>query len=219
MTDEHQSNDADDVVDPDVPSGNESGAEGGKVLTPEELDISESEYVEELDDQGRYVVSPGGGPPNASKSRPESGSADRDERAAGADAAQPATDPASQGSPGDQPVSPEAARSLLAEELGRTNAKYGLDVVARFEGEPLRHRTVSNDVVATFENLVLWYARHVADETPADEVIEILLRESTFDTPKTTPNLKQLLEKYDLAKTDSIQLLVNAISTEADRNR
>lgn len=218
MTDEHQSNDADDVVDPDVPSGNESGAEGGKVLTPEELDISESEYVEALDDQGRYVVSPGGGPPNASESRAESGSADSDERAAG-DENQPATDPAAGEALGGQPVSPEAARSLLAEELGRTNAKYGLDVVARFEGEPLRHRTVSNDVVATFENLVLWYARHVADETPADEVIEILLRESTFDTPKTTPNLKQLLEKYDLAKTDSIQSLVNAISTEADRNR
>ena len=218
MTDKRNPNDdeSDDVVDPDVPSGESPGAEGGKVLGPEELDISESEYVEELDDSGRYVVSAGGGPPNASRAPENPEPSGRDERPVEGNSA---ADQASQEAPRGQPASPETARTLLAEELGRTNSEYGIDVVGRFEGEPVRHRTVSNDVVATFENLVSWYARHVADETPADEVIEILLRESAFDSPASTPNLKQLLEKYDLTKTDSIQSLVTAISAEADRSR
>lgn len=207
----------DDSAGPTVPPDLESDQSDGPALSPEELDIADSEYVEKLDDNGRYVVSPGGGPPKVpdsiSGSGPSGGreTGSRDER----------TDPGGHSalggdSPSTRPVSPEAARTLLAEELSRANARYGLDIVANFEGETVRHRTVSDDVITTFENLLRWYAQHVTDGTPADEVVEILLGESTFQTGETS-NLAGLLEEYDLDRTDSIADLVVAIRDDAGR--
>ncbi|CCQ37337.1 uncharacterized protein Nmlp_3200 [Natronomonas moolapensis 8.8.11] len=194
--------DSDDDARIDPPTGGD--AEEGKVLSPEELDLSDSEYVEELDDSGRYVVSPGGGPPNV----PDS--------ATGGDDGSEGTrrDPEPRGHGPERPRSPETARTLLAEELSRSNARYGLDIVASFEGDTARHRTVSDDVISTFEGLVRWYASHVTDGTPPDEVVDILLRESTFETAET-PNLAKLLSAHDLDRTDTIEELVVAIREEA----
>ena len=203
IPDEIEPND-DDIVDPDPPSGD--GGDKGKVLSPEELDVSESEYVEELDDNGRYVVSSGAGPPNVPDSARE-----RDESDAFAPNRPGQSD---RGGSADGVASPEVARTLLAEELSRSNARYGLDIVADFEGDTARHRTVSDDVISTFENLLRWYASHVTDGTPPDEVVEILLRESTFETAET-PNLAKLLKAHDLDRTDSIDDLVTAIREEA----
>lgn len=223
MTDDNQPDDAepdpDGHVDPDVPKGSKTASEGGKVLTPEELGITDSEYVEPLDDDGRYVVSPGGGPPNVSKSAAEGDSPTPDRR--GRSERSGPTDRPTPSGPRDRdqqgaPVSPEAARSLLADELALADASYGIDIVARFDGETVRHRTVSNDVVGTFENLVQWYARHITDDTPADQVIEILLNEASFGTG-SEPNLAELLDAHDLDSTDSIADLVEAIRAESDR--
>jgi hypothetical protein len=203
-----------EYVDPEVPTEPEAADEGGKVLSPEELDISDSEYVEPLDDEGRYVVSPGGGPPNVPDPTPESDPADGD----GGRRRAPSGSEASGGDRQPQRArSPEAARTLLSEELGRSNARYGIDIVARFDGDPVRHRTASDDVIATFENLVQWYARHVTDGTPADEVIDILLRESGLAETET-PNLAKLLEAHDLDRSDSIADLVAAIRKESARD-
>ena len=195
--------DDDARIDPDSPTGGD--AEEGKVLSPEELDVSESEYVEELDDSGRYVVSAGGGPPNVPDSAKGGDGSDRDRR-------EPPESDRHRGP--ERPRSPETARTLLAEELSRSNARYGLDIVASFEGETARHRTVSDDVISTFEGLVRWYASHVTDGTPPDEVVDILLRESTFETAET-PNLAKLLSAHDLERTDTIEELVAAIREEA----
>ncbi len=210
MTDEHS--------DDDRRADGDASTEGGRVLSPEELDISSSEYVSELDQEGRYVVSAGGGAPEVPDDRSgvDASSADASdaETGDGADAApEPASDTSSTGAGGI--VSPEAARSLLSEELSRNDAGYGVDIVARFEGEPVRHRTVSNDVVATFEQLVRWYARHVADDTPTDEVVDILFREADLSRPTETPDLASLLEGHDLSPDDSIAEMVEAIREEA----
>ena len=207
----------DDYVDPDVPTEPNAADEGGGVLSPEELDISDSEYVESLDDEGRYVVSPGGGPPNVpdstSEETPSNRGEDRSRRT------EPANSDAGDGhrEPRDAIRSPESARTLLIDELERSNARYGIDIVARFDGNTARHRTASDDVIGTFENLVLWYARHVTDGTPADEVIEILLREASF-VETETPNLAKLLKTHDLDRSDSIADLVSAIRDESGRN-
>jgi hypothetical protein len=50
----------------------EGPADEGKVLSPDELDISESEHVEELE-EGRFVVSPDG-PPNPNRDKIEGSS-------------------------------------------------------------------------------------------------------------------------------------------------
>lgn len=207
----------DDYVDPDVPTEPDAADEGGGVLSPEELDISNSEYVESLDENGRYVVSPGGGPPNVPDSMSEENTAGRDETRTQRN--EPTEADLSGGHRESQAAmrSPESARSLLIDELERSNARYGIDVVARFDGNTARHRTASDDVIATFENLVLWYARHVTDGTPADEVIEILLREASF-VETETPNLAKLLETHDLDRSDSIADLVTAIRDESGRS-
>ncbi|WP_299235724.1 DUF7500 family protein [Natronomonas sp.] len=212
--------DDDDYVDPDLPTEPESAEEGGPALSPEELDIADSEYVEELDESGRYVVSPGGGPPNVPRSESDSASGsesegtgrrrERAERAGG----RPSPDRPEPERPSGGMRSPEAARTLLADELERSNARYGIDIVARFDGDTVRHRSASDDVIATFENLVQWYARHVTDGTPADEVIEILLREASF-VESETPNLAKLLKTHDLDRSDSIAELVAAIREES----
>lgn len=207
----------DDYVDPDVPTDPNAADEGGGVLSPEELDISDSEYVESLDDEGRYVVSPGGGPPNVPDSTSEESTGNRGEDRS--QRAEPANSDAGSGhrKPRDTIRSPESARTLLIDELERSNARYGIDIVARFDGNTARHRAASDDVIATFENLVLWYARHVTDGTPADEVIEILLREASF-VETETPNLAKLLKTHDLDRSDSIADLVAAIRDESGRN-
>ena len=207
----------DDYVDPDVPTEPNAADEGGGVLSPEELDISDSEYVESLDDEGRYVVSPGGGPPNVPDSTSEENTDNRGEDRS--QRAEPANSDAGSGhrKPRDTIRSPESARTLLIDELERSNARYGIDIVARFDGNTARHRAASDDVIATFENLVLWYARHVTDGTPADEVIEILLREASF-VETETPNLAKLLKTHDLDRSDSIADLVAAIRDESGRN-
>lgn len=200
---------ADAPADPEPPTGPD--AEKGKVLSPEELDVSESEYVEALDDSGRYVVSPGAGPPNV----PDSVGDGDDDSAPSPDRSGGPSDGSAGAQGGSGMRSPETARTLLAEELSRSNARYGLDIVAAFEGDTARHRTVSDDVISTFENLVRWYASHVTDGTPPDEVVDILLRESTFETGET-PNLAKLLAAHDLDRTDSIEELVAAIREEAN---
>ena len=203
MPDDPDPDPDDDRTDPGPPTGGD--AEEGKVLSPEELDVSESEYVEELDDSGRYVVSPGSGPPNVPDSAKGGDGAGRDRQES----------PESERRHGPERIrSPETARTLLAEELSRSNARYGLDIVASFEGDTARHRTVSDDVIATFEGLLRWYAGHVTDGTPPDEVVDILLRESTFETAET-PNLAKLLAAHDLERTDTIEELVAAIREEA----
>lgn len=216
MTDE-DSNDEDITADADRRAdAARQGGERGRVLTPEDLDISNSEYVSELDEEGRYVVSAGGRPSTEGEDPagrrgepipPDDAAGDPRRRATDATRRPSRRD--------DQAVSPEAARSLLSEELDRTDVRYGIDIVARFDGRPVRHRTVSNDVVATFEDLVRWYAQHVADETPTDEVIEILFREASLTPSGTTPNLASLLDGHDLEPDDSIAALVEAIRDEA----
>ncbi len=213
-SDEPDSND--DYVEPDLPPEPEDAADdGGPALSPEELDIADSEYVEPLDDSGRYVVSPGGGPPNVPDAEPDGRNPSESRHNPGGRPNAAASDKRRGATGGVR--SPETARTLLAEELQRSNARYGIDVVARFDGETARHRTASDDVVATFENLVRWYARHVSDGTPAEEVIEILLREANF-VGSETPNLAELLETHDLDGSDTIDDLVAAIREESDRS-
>jgi hypothetical protein len=217
--DEEPDVDPEEFLPPEEGAGGpppEGKPEKGRVLSPNDLDITDQEEVEELE-EGRYVVSAGDGPPNVPDDQGRSQGEGRQggkhsEQQGGA--RQGGSAPDAPGAGGGM-QSPEAARNLLDEELGRTRSRYGIDVVGRFDGEPARHRTVSDDVVATFENLVLWYARQVSDDTPTEEVIEILLREASVVPDPGTPNLKELLEKHDLTPHDSIAELVAAITQES----
>jgi hypothetical protein len=190
--------------------------EKGRVLSPNDLEITDNDEVEQID-EGRFVVSAGGSPSVPENAGRSGGSEPGQQGGAGAGLPQGAGAGSDSlgGAAGGAMQSPEAARNLLTRELERTPSRYGLDIVGRFDGDPARHRTTSDDVVATFEQLVLWYARQVSDGTPTEEVLEILLREASVVPDPGTPNLAELLEKHDLTPHDSIAELVNAITSES----
>ncbi|MFC6720436.1 DUF7500 family protein [Halobacteriaceae archaeon SHR40] len=70
------------VDGPSDESGDGGTADEGKILSPHELDISDSEYVEEID-EGRYVVSPDSRGPDSSAGRSQGGGQGSNQAAGG----------------------------------------------------------------------------------------------------------------------------------------
>lgn len=53
---------------------------------------------------------------------------------------------------------------------------YALDIRARIDGRPAGEcRIDTNDVSVAFESLLRWYADQVAEDTPQEEVLAVLL--------------------------------------------
>ncbi|AFZ73129.1 DUF7500 family protein [Natronobacterium gregoryi] len=200
MTDTNEGGSPKDNADvpPVLPNEQQTASDTGGVLSPEDLDISESPYVDEIS-EGRYVVSADRTPPNVpgrgNESLPARQSETRPERRDSRDA-RPPTDRSVQ--------SPEAARSLLADELERTDTRYGLDIVARFGDDTARHRMTSNDVLDTFNSLVFWYARNVARNTRTDRAASLLFAKSDFDAALTAPQIRAALKEHDLDTTSTV---------------
>lgn len=218
-------------VPPVLPSEQQSSSEAGSVLSPDDLDISDSPYVSEISD-GRYVVSADKSPPNApdkSDSLParesrsgnagaerdadlEAGSGGRRQRGQGRGHGPDAPADPNAGASARQPVqSPETARSILADELGRVDARYAVDIVSRFGDETVRHRMTSDDVLDTFNSLVFWYARNVARDTRTDRAASLLFAKSDFDAPLSEPQLRAALREHDLDESSSIGELLEAL--------
>jgi len=172
--------------------------EEGPVLAPEELDISDDEHVTQID-EGRFVVSPGGRPANDPAADP-GGVAEPDGPA----------DTAAEPSPLDR----GRVRDWLADDVGDVDSRYGFDVTATFDGRVSQRRLVSNDVVTSFESLVLWYAQQIDADTPVEEVLGILLLESNVPVRYPPRSLKRLVKSSNLGPEDSIADLVAAV--EAD---
>jgi hypothetical protein len=184
------------------PDSDDSVSERGKVLTEEELDLTRHDNVDELDD-GRYVVSTGSGPTSD-----EATEARADERRAGE-----ATTERPDGT--DEPAVTEMEVNAWLEDYLRTvDAQYGFHVTAKFDDGVSRHQVVSNDVVTSFESLLIWYAQHVGGGTPVEDVLGILLAESNVSVRYPVRTLTGLLKRYDLDRADSIDDLIDAVSDE-----
>lgn len=169
-------------------------AADGPVLDPAELDITEDERVEQLDD-GRYVISAGDSAPKVpTREETESSPAPR-----------PREPPAVDG---------RAVSRWLAESFENDGFTHGFDATVKVDGTVNRHRMVSNEVTATFETLVLWYARQVAGSTPPEEALGLLLAESDIPVQYPTPCLRRLLGTLDLTPQDSVADLLAAVEAE-----
>ncbi len=179
----------------------EPGPEEGPVLAPEELDIADDDHVTQID-EGRFVVSP--------DVRPQDDPVAAD--AGGTAAAEPS--PASTPDSEEQTFDRGSVRDWLADDVGSVDSRYGFDVTATFDGRVGQRRLVSNDVVTSFESLVLWYAQQIDANTPVEEVLGILLLESNVPVRYPPRSLKRLVESSDLGPDDSIADLVAAV--EAD---
>jgi hypothetical protein len=179
----------------------DSVSERGKVLTEEELDLTRHDNVSELDD-GRYVVSTGSGPTSDEASEARADARDvLDE---------PGDDPADDG----PEISEMDVNAWLEDHLRTVDAQYGFHATAKFDDGVSRHQVVSNDVVTSFESLLIWYAQHVGGGTPVEDVLGILLAESNVSVRYPVRTLTGLLKRYDLGRDDTIGDLIEAVSEE-----
>jgi len=200
-------------------SGDDPNDDDGRVLAPEELDISDDEHVAEIDD-GRYVVSPNDpidDEPNVASSQPVR------ERADTADAdSEPESRPKQSNSP-DRPPATDSQPTDISELTERdvsqwlesnfedANSRYGFHVTATFDGRVFQRRMMSNDVVTIFESLILWYAQHIDSETPVEEILGILLTESNVPITYPTESLSEAIKREGLEPDDTIGELLEQV--------
>ncbi|SHH60694.1 DUF7500 family protein [Halobaculum gomorrense] len=184
-----------DVVRVDGPeSADEDGADDDEgspvgrdgVMDPDDLDIRDRDGVDETDD-GRYVISTGGGQRDGARD----GVADGARDGADSDGDAPATTPAaSSASP--SATAPERDGSehaagdgdpleAVAAELGALSASHGFALAVAAGGETDTLRVASGDPTDTLATALRWYARRVNPGTPAEETIRELLAASDLE--------------------------------------
>ena len=211
-----------------TPGDDDSEDTDGRVLAPEEIDITDDEHVAEIDD-GRYVVSPNDpiddvtsvnpdnsepAPTEQSDSKP--GSNDRPDPSAGK-RDQPETDPiaaASRERTGDVDLSSLSERDVsrwLERDFEAADSRYGFHVTATFDGRVFQRRMMSNDVVTIFESLILWYAQHIDSDTPVEEILGILLTEANVPITYPPETLTRVVKNTDLGPEDTIGDLLEQI--------
>ncbi|MFO8116300.1 MAG: hypothetical protein R6U01_13245 [Halorubrum sp.] len=216
------------AADPDAPPAD-----------PDDLDFTDDESVVEIG-EGRYVVGTNGRP-NVGRARSAGRPADESgftaaDPASPAERRPPGTDPranaagpgvAGQGAPeggrgerpssgdGDAGVDRQAVSRWLASSFDGDGFTYGIDATLHVDGDTTRQRMVSNDVTATFDSLVTWFASNAGPNSPTPEALGLLLvaSETTVDVPPVA--IKRFAASHGLTASDSIGDLVRA-AEEAD---
>jgi len=183
-----------------------SDAEDGRVLSPEELDITNDEHVAEIDD-GRYVVSPN----DPVGDVPTADTTSTDGRDGGTQQTEPEPD---HEAAAQTELTADSVHEFLEAEFEGASSRYGFDVTGKFDGSVHQRRMVSNDVVTIFESLVLWYAQQIDSTTPVEEVLGILLMEANVPVRYPAASLQRLVRTTDLSPEDSIADLVEAVGDE-----
>ena len=132
---------------------------------------------------------PGGGqpPPNAAQGQ-------RENRPAG----------------GANAVDRQSVSRWLANSFDGDGFAYGIDATLHANGDTTRQRMVSNDVTATFDTLISWFASNAGPNSPTPEAIGLLLAasETTVDVPPVM--IKRFAASQGLSASDSIGDLVRA---------
>lgn len=176
----------------------------GKVLAPEELDITADQNVVELDD-GRFLISPSGELPSELPALEETSLFDAEQEA------ERAGDVPESERTEEVQIAGEVVYHWLQERLAAADSRYGYDITAVFEGDVVHQELFSDDVLTTFENLLVWYAQHVGGDTPVEDVLGILLAESTAPIRLPPDTVEAILEAHDLADTDPISALLEQV--------
>jgi hypothetical protein len=169
--------------------GEDPPDEEGPVLSPEEIGIADREGVVEIED-GRYVVSADGSPPNADP-KPDTTTG-----TASADATSP---PA---------YDPDVLDRWLRERAREADGRYAFDITGTFDGQPRRHRTASDDVVETFESLLRWFCFQLDERGPPSVTLAILLAESELNPRFPVVTLQAFLDHHGIDPEDPIEELI-----------
>jgi len=147
-----------------------------------------------------------GGHPQGGTGRPQTG-------AAGQPGGAPATHAGGAG--GTSEVDRQSVSRWLASSFDDDGFTYGIDATLHVDGDTTRQRMVSNDVTATFDSLVTWFASNAGPSSPTPEALGLLLvaSETTVDVPPVA--IKRFAASQGLTASDSIGDLVRA-AEEAD---
>ncbi|MDY6818319.1 MAG: hypothetical protein SVG88_06620 [Halobacteriales archaeon] len=188
-----------------MPSDDDAGSpDDDAVVSPDELDISDNDKVVEID-EGRYVIGTSGGKP---RQPPDSASVtDQDTQSESSD-----TDTQQPDQREEIELSEEVIHQWLEEYLDNIGSDYGFDITAKFDGSVKNQQLFSNDVVTSFENLLLWYAQQAGGNTPIEEVLGILLVEANIPIKYPPEMLEVMLRKHGLSEDDSIDELLTAVN-------
>ena len=166
---------------------------------------------------------PAGDDPRASASGP--GVGERGQQAGGQAGGQPDAGQQSGGQPppnaaqgkrrnrsaaGGDAVDRQAVSRWLANSFEGDGFAYGIDATLHANGDTTRQRMVSNDVTATFDTLISWFASNAGPSSPTPEAIGLLLAasETTVDIPPVM--IKRFAASQGLSASDSIGDLVRA---------
>ncbi|OYR80875.1 hypothetical protein DJ71_14165, partial [Halorubrum sp. E3] len=112
-------------------------------------------------------------------------------------------------------VDRQSVSRWLASSFDADGFDYGIDATLHANGDTTRQRMVSNDVTATFDSLVTWFASNAGPSSPTPEALGLLLvaSETTIDLPPVV--IKRFAADHGLTASDSIGDLVRA-AEEAD---
>lgn len=178
------------------------------VLSPEELDIEAEEDVEKLD-EGRYVIGADGPPATGANATDEAADppVDPETGADTADGSEEERDPIDE-------ISGVDVKRWLGDELSAHDSTYAYHITAKSGGDVNHQQLATDDIGSAFDGLLVWYARQVADDTPVDEALGILLAESSVQVKYPTARLVAYLEEQGLGPEDSIGDLVSTVSED-----
>ncbi|WEL16856.1 MULTISPECIES: hypothetical protein [unclassified Halorhabdus] len=214
-----------------MPPGDDNDEDDGRVLAPEELDISDDEHVAEIED-GRYVVSPNDPigdvdgietSETTTESSPSQPAGDTDEEPEqqspppsheASDTSQSSGEPWQDDATATGELTEADVEAWLRDSFNTADSRYGFHVTATFDGRVSQRRMMSNDVVTIFESLILWYAQHIDSETPVEEILGILLTESNVPISYPTESLSAAIKARGLGPDDTIGELMEAIGED-----
>ena len=115
---------------------------------------------------------------------------------------------------GGDAVDRQSVSRWLANSFDGDGFDYGIDATLHANGDTTRQRMVSNDVTATFDTLISWFASNAGPSSPTPEAIGLLLAasETTVDLPPVM--IKRFAASQGLSASDSIGDLVRAAEEE-----
>jgi len=217
----------------DLPEKDGEKESSETVFTPDELDITAREEVEEIDD-GRYVVSASGGRPNVDSDTLEQEDWVDDEpskQQTMSSATETGTEPepvhddgnetqsvteTSQNESNTVKLTDERVTEFIGEALLRDRQSYGFDLTVVADGTVSRRKGTSNDIGVTLRNLLTWFAEQTADGYPPEEAIGLMLAGGEFDVRYPPQNIASVVKHYELTPDDSIEELLKAVREDGE---
>lgn len=220
---------------PDEGPPNTSGPPDERILAPDELDITDDEKVEEIDD-GKFVIGTEGKPKvppeerssgtegadtgtHAREGSPETGTAQpsgSDRPAQGSERQEDTFDrrPGAGNEQSSQELQASEVRRFVSDELRRTDGHYAYRIAAKTGNSISHHQLASDDIGIAFDGLLMWYAQQVSSNTTVEVALGLLLAKSNIRIRYPTKLLTAYLQQHDLSPDDDIGDLLEVIRSQ-----